>query len=146
MYTRSLTNNHLSQCSIANTREVISLSTHIEIVVWVGHTPPAAIKHENHPVSTVDDLIHTLNRAMVFLKLGFRVGYHQLTVTVLQDVATFPHFPHTKVFINIPDWILALILPVKFFRKSLLNKFITFQECWTSVMMSLFSEKNTSKT
>ena len=40
--------------------------------------PNCAIKRERHPTPTVDDLIHAMNGAKVFSKLGLRSGYHQL--------------------------------------------------------------------
>ena len=39
-----------------------------------------AINREHHPTPTIDDLIHTLNEALVFSKLDLRAGYHQLTL------------------------------------------------------------------
>ena len=42
----------------------------------------AAIKRERHPTPTVDDLIHILNGATVFLKLDLRAGYHQIPRTI----------------------------------------------------------------
>ena len=49
-----------------------------------------AIKRERHPMPTVDDLIHTLNGAIVFFKLDLRAGYHQLTLALeSQYITTF---------------------------------------------------------
>ena len=39
-----------------------------------------AINHERHPTPTIDDVIHTLNGAIVLSKLDLRAGYHQLTL------------------------------------------------------------------
>ena len=40
-----------------------------------------AITRERHPLPTVDDLIHTLNRATVFSELDLRAGYHQVPLS-----------------------------------------------------------------
>ncbi len=40
--------------------------------------PNQAIRRERHPTLTVDDLIHTLNGAIVFSKLDLKAGYHQI--------------------------------------------------------------------
>ena len=40
-----------------------------------------AITRERHPLPTVDDLIHTLNGAIVFSKLDLRAGYHQVPLS-----------------------------------------------------------------
>ena len=39
-----------------------------------------AIRREQHPMPTTDDLIYTLNGATVFSKLDLRSGYHQLSL------------------------------------------------------------------
>lgn len=40
-----------------------------------------AIVRERYPMSTIDDLIHTLNGATFFSKLNLRSGYHQLLLS-----------------------------------------------------------------
>lgn len=40
--------------------------------------PNCAIQRERHVTSTVDDLIHDLNGAVLFTKLDLNAGYHQL--------------------------------------------------------------------
>ena len=50
--------------------------------MWIcdGRRANKAITRERYPMPTIDDLIHTLNGAMVFSKLDLRSGYHQLTL------------------------------------------------------------------
>ena len=37
-----------------------------------------AIKHECHPMPTVEEIIHDLNGATVFSKIDLNAGYHQI--------------------------------------------------------------------
>ena len=39
-----------------------------------------AIKRERHPSPTMDAIVHRLNNARVFSKVGLKSGYHQLVL------------------------------------------------------------------
>ena len=100
-----------------------------------------AINQEQHPSPTVDDLIHTLNGATIFLKLGLRSGYHKLSLAPeSMQIHNHIHHPQRPEKVHQIQF-LAPIRQVRYFRTPSVSKFVTFKEYWTSAMMSSCSQK-----